>query len=161
MQSAAPKRSRRRASGSSRQKMSRHTDPANPRMSVMIDIMSEGIGGLKEVIGRMIEDWMDEEAVPASWLYVPDDDPDVPDDDPGGRDDHPQLCPAADEDPLLPDEVPWWLTDEVCGTPEKEHAVWLAGLPADIRADYLDEPYTGAGEAFGPGFTHHDNGGPT
>src|SRR5215469_2902318 len=170
MQSVTPQRSRPRAARGSRQKMVRHTDAATPRKSVVIDIMSKRIGGLKEVIGRMIENWMDEEAVPASWLYVPDDDPDVPhadddpgerDDHPGERDDHPQLCTAADEEPLLPDEVPWWLTDNVCGTPEKEHAAWIAGLPADICADYLDEPYTGAGEAFSPGFTHHDNGGPT
>src|SRR5215469_8550369 len=66
-----------------------------------------------------------------------------------------------DDEAVPAAEPPWWLSDEFLGTPEQEHAAWLAGLPADIRADYLDGPYTGGGEAFGPGFTHHDGGGPS
>src|SRR5215469_6280496 len=66
-----------------------------------------------------------------------------------------------DDEAVPAAEPPWWLSDEFLGTPEQEHAGWLAGLPADIRADYLDGPYTGAGEAFGPGFTHHGGGGPS
>ncbi len=131
------------------------------------------IGDGMEVTGHMREDWMDDEAVPASWLHFSDDDPNQCGDDP-------RLCPAADEDPLLPDdeppqpdEEPWWLTDEVCGTPEEEHAAWLASLPADIRAqyqqgpeeyqqgpeEYLEGREDRAAAEFAPGFTHHDDGG--
>ena len=115
--------------------------------------------------------WLDDESVPDSWLHSPEGDPGQYDDcersatvaDPAS------LVAAnsaaadegtADEDPPPVDE-PWWLSDEFCGTPEQEHAAWLASLPADIRADYLDGPYTGAGDAFAPGFTHHDGGGPS
>jgi len=135
----------------------------------------------EEVTGHVSEEWLDDEGFPTARRLVPDDDPSQ-DDDPGQDDDLSQNdsaqdggCepspvaarpdsvpnPAAYEDPLLPDEEPWWLTDEFCGTPEEEHAAWLASLPADIRADYLAGPYTGAGEAFAPGFTHHDEGGPS
>jgi hypothetical protein len=120
---------------------------------VALDTMSERIGSGEEVIGHMREDWMDDEAVPASWLYAGGDDP-------AGDGDEPGLCPDAGEDPLPPEEVPWWLTDEFCGTPEEEHAAWLAGLPADIRAGYQAGPGSGEGEAVPPGFTHHDGGPP-
>ena len=106
----------------------------------------------------MREGWMDDEAVPASWLHTSDDDIEECGDDT-------RPCPAADVEPLLfddeppqPDEAPWWLSDEVCGTPEEEHAAWLASLPADIRADYLERPDAPAQEEFAPGFTHHDEG---
>jgi hypothetical protein len=138
--------------------------------------MSEDFLCGKEVIGQVSDEWLDEERFPAGWLFVPDDDPGQ-DNDPGrdndpGQDDGCEPSPvaagpdsapspAAHEDPLLPDEEPWWLTDEFCGTPEEEHAAWLASLPADIRADYLTGPYTEPGEAFAPGFTHHDGGGPS
>jgi hypothetical protein len=121
--------------------------------------MNELIGIWMEVIGHMREGWMDDEAVPASWLHSSDDDE-------LGADD-PRPCPAANVEPLLfddeppqPDEEPWWLSDEVCGTPEEEHAAWLASLPADIRAEYLESPDAPAREEFAPGFTHHDDGGP-
>lgn len=144
--------------------------------------MSEALGTGEEVIGHMIDpSWLDDESVPASWLYHPDGDP--------GQYDEPapatvfageislaaasQVAPAADEsEPPADDseltaddfeptaEPPWWLTDEFCGTPDQEHAAWLASLPADIRADYLSGPDTGAEEDFAPGFTHHEGGGP-
>ncbi len=53
-------------------------------------------------------------------------------------------------------EVPWWLTEDFCGSVEGEEAAWLAGLPADVRDEYESGPYTGAGESIPPGFTHHD-----
>jgi hypothetical protein len=34
---------------------------------------------------------------------------------------------------------------------EAEHASWLAGLPADVRADYEAGPWTGEGESLAPG----------
>lgn len=121
--------------------------------------MNEIIGSGMEVIGHMREGWMDDEAVPASWLHGSGDDFEL-------RGDDPRPCPAADGEPLLPDdeppqpdEEPWWLSDEVCGTPEEEHAAWLASLPADIRAEYMEGPDAPAGEEFAPGFTHHDDGG--
>ena len=117
--------------------------------------MSEGTAGWEEVTGHVSDlSWLDDEAVPASWLHDPGQDPGEYS-EPAAADFGP---PAGDAEPPEP---PWWLSDEFCGTPEEEHAAWLAGLPAGIRADYLDGPYTGAGEAFGPGFTHHDGGGPS
>jgi hypothetical protein len=121
--------------------------------------MNERIGSRMEVIGHMREDWMDDDDVPASWLYAGGDDF-----EPGGDDSRP--CPAAGAEPLLPEEdpaqpedEPWWLTDEVCGTPEEEHAAWLASLPPDIRASYLEEPDCAVDEELSPGFTHHDSDG--
>jgi hypothetical protein len=67
--------------------------------------------------------------------------------------------PDEDSDPSA--DPPSWLTDEFFGNAEAEHAAWLAGLPDDIRDDYLAGPYTGAGEAIPPGFTHRDPGGPS
>jgi hypothetical protein len=64
------------------------------------------------------------------------------------------LYPAA---ALFEDfEVPWWLTEEFCGSVETEEAAWLAGLPGEVREEYERGPYTGEGEAIPPGFTHHD-----
>jgi len=87
-------------------------------------------------------------------------DDDVPFDWPGLPEDDPERWPVADEHPEPPAEIPQWLADDLGGSAEAEHAAWLAGLPDDIRADYLAGPYTGAGEAIGVGFTHRDDGGP-
>ena len=127
----------------------------------MVEMLSNGA----EVIGHMSDlSWLDDESVPASWLYGSDDDPDPYDDDPdepvpslaGAGPPAPvaagQASPDTDSD--QPAEPPWWLTDEFCGTPEEEHSAWLASLPPDIRADYL------AGADTEPGFTHHDSGWP-
>jgi hypothetical protein len=65
--------------------------------------------------------------------------------------------PKADPSPG-PAELPWWLEDEFHGSDEAEHASWLRSLPDDIRAEYESGPWTGAGEAWGAGFLHHDNG---
>jgi hypothetical protein len=121
--------------------------------------MSEGTGGWEEVTGQVSDlSWLDDESVPASWLHDPGEDPGQYG-EPADAEPPAGAEPSGDAEP--PAEPPWWLSDEFLGTPEQEHAAWLAGLPADIRADYLDGPYTGAGEAFGPGFTHHDDGGPS
>src|SRR5262245_50607118 len=96
--------------------------------------------------------WLDDESVPASWLYSPDDDP--------GQDDEPAPSTAFADKVSPPAEPPWWLTDEFCGTPEEERAAWLASLPADIRTDYLDDPHAGADRDFAPGFSHLADGGP-
>ncbi len=85
---------------------------------------------------------------------VPFEVPDLPNEEP-------EQWPVADEDPELPADAPQWLTDEFYRSAEAEHAAWLAGLPDHIRADYLDGPYTGAGESIPPGFTHRDPGGPS
>jgi len=74
-------------------------------------------------------------------------------------DEDPEQWPVADEEPDLTDP-PGWLTDQFYCTDEAEQASWLASLPADVRADYLAGPYTGADEAIPVGFTHRDPGGP-
>jgi len=133
---------------------------------VVLDIVSEAASRREEAIGHMNDlSWLDDESVPASWLYSSDEEP-AQYDDPASPTAAAGAEPAAPgAEPPDPDdepaEPPWWLTDEFCGTPEQEHAAWLASLPADIRADYLADPYTGAGEAIAPGFTHHDDGGPS
>src|SRR5215471_3572067 len=136
------------------------------KLSVVLDIVSEAASRREEAIGHMNDlSWLDDESVPASWLYSSDEEP-AQYDDPASPTAAAGAEPAAPgAEPPDPDdepaEPPWWLTDEFCGTPEQEHAAWLASLPADIRADYLADPYTGAGEAIAPGFTHHDDGGPS
>ncbi|HKD88556.1 MAG TPA: hypothetical protein VKB62_08510 [Streptosporangiaceae bacterium] len=65
---------------------------------------------------------------------------------------------SSDEPPDL-SETPWWLTDEFYGSDADEHAAWLAGLPADVRAAYDNGPWDGTGEVFAAGFLHHDSGG--
>jgi Domain of unknown function (DUF222) len=62
----------------------------------------------------------------------------------------------------------WWPGDEdIYGDPdpldpaldeEAEHASWLAGLPADVRAEYEAGPWTGEGESVPAGFLHGDLG---
>jgi hypothetical protein len=111
--------------------------------------MSDIAGSGEEVIGHMREDWMDDEAVPASWLHDPGDDSDQHGDDL-------RPYPAAGDEPPLPEDEPWWLTDEVCGTPDEEYAAWLASLPDDIRAGYEAGPDIGESELVPAGFTHHD-----
>ncbi len=49
------------------------------------------------------------------------------------------------------------------GDPETDpddYEAWLAGLPADVRADFLAGAWTGAGESIPAGFLHHVRGGP-
>ena len=58
-----------------------------------------------------------------------------------------------------PAEAPWWLLETFHGSDEAEEAAWLAGLPADIRAEYEAGPWTGAGESMAAGFLHHDHDG--
>jgi len=65
---------------------------------------------------------------------------------------------AGDEPPPDLDEVPWWLSEEFTGSDEELAAAFVQSLPADIRAEYAAGPWTGAGEAWGAGFLHHDPG---
>ena len=45
-------------------------------MSVPLDTMSEGTAGWEEVTGHVSDlSWLDDEAVPASWLHDPGQDP--------------------------------------------------------------------------------------
>ncbi len=44
--------------------------------------------------------------------------------------------------------------------PDDEEA-WLAGLPADLRADFLAGAWTGTGESIPAGFLHHERSGPS
>ena len=49
------------------------------------------------------------------------------------------------------------------GDPETDpddYEAWLAGLPADVRAEFLDGAWTGAGDAIPAGFLHHLHSGP-
>jgi len=64
--------------------------------------------------------------------------------------------PFGSEEPPDLEDVPWWLTDEYFGTDEAEQAAWLRGLPADIAAQWRDEPRSD--DLPGAGFTHHDRG---
>jgi Domain of unknown function (DUF222) len=59
-----------------------------------------------------------------------------------------------------PAEAPWWLLDAFHGSDDAEEAAWLAGLPADVRAEYEAGPWTGGGESVAAGFLHHDHDGP-
>jgi hypothetical protein len=63
---------------------------------------------------------------------------------------------AGDAKPPELDEVPWWLSEEFTGTDAELGAAFLRNLPSDIRAEYEAGPWTGAGEAWGAGFVHHD-----
>src|SRR5215467_6610532 len=107
-------------------------------MSVKFDTMIEMLGTRGEVIRHMSDlSWLDDESMPASWLYSPDEDPGQYDEpapstaaadyaSPSPADAEPPAAdaepPAADAEP--PAEPPWWLTDEFCGTPEQEYAAW-------------------------------------
>src|SRR5580700_7938192 len=51
-----------------------------------------------------------------------------------------------------------------CGDPETDpddDQAWLAGLPAEVRADFVAGAWTGAGEPIPAGFVHHVRGGPS
>ena len=61
----------------------------------------------------------------------------------------PDYEPDDFADPWDPDDGP------------DDYDAWLAGLPADVREEFLAGPYTGDGEAVPPGFTHRDRGGRT
>ncbi len=63
------------------------------------------------------------------------------------------------DEETAPAEAPWWLLDAFHGSDEAEEAAWLAGLPADIRAEYEAGPWSGAGESMAAGFLHHDHDG--
>ena len=65
---------------------------------------------------------------------------------------------AGDEPPPDLDEVPWWLSEEFTGDDAELAAAFVRSLPADIRSEYAAGPWTGAGEAWGAGFLHHDPG---
>jgi hypothetical protein len=67
-------------------------------------------------------------------------------------------CAGDEEPPPVPDEVPWWLSEDFTGSDEELAAAFVRSLPADIRAEYAGGPWTGAGEAWGAGFLHHDPG---
>ncbi len=62
----------------------------------------------------------------------------------------------GDEPPPELGEVPWWLSEEFTGSDAELEAAFIRSLPADIRAEYAAGPWTGAGEAWGAGFLHHD-----
>jgi hypothetical protein len=87
---------------------------------------------------------------------------------PPGATQQPCDLPAGDD--WLNDDWPageiagwdWEPTDD--GDPDispDDYQAWLAGLPADVRADYLAGPWTGAGETIPAGFLHHLAGGPS
>src|SRR5580704_16401296 len=46
-------------------------------------------------------------------------------------------------------------------TDSDDYEAWLAGLPADVRADFVAGAWTGAGESIPAGFVHHVRGGPS
>ena len=61
-----------------------------------------------------------------------------------------EVEPDPDFEPL-PDDWPY--PDPA----DEDEAVWLAGLPPDVRAEYLAGPWTGEGELEAAGFLHHDH----
>ena len=83
------------------------------------------------------------------------------DDLPGGG--LPSGGPADAGDGPPPDDE--WADDIWdSGDPENDpddYEAWLAGLPADIRAEFLAGAWTGAGESIPAGFLHHMRGGPS
>ncbi len=72
---------------------------------------------------------------------------DVPDDWPAGW-----SPPVPDDDDGDPDPA------DADYDEDAEHASWLAGLPADVRAEYEAGPWTGEGESMPAGFLHGDVG---
>src|SRR5215472_6994907 len=49
-----------------------------------------------------------------------------------------------------------WLPPDVDPYPDdQDEAAFVAGMPADVRAEYLAGPFTGAGEKMPAGFLHH------
>ncbi len=66
--------------------------------------------------------------------------------------------PLAGDEPPAEAGEPWWLAEEFYGSDAAEQESWLRGLPADVRAAYERGRWTGAGEAWGAGFLHHDEG---
>ena len=80
---------------------------------------------------------------------------------------------TADGGRRSPAEPPEWSQDEWVdrgwlpgdyGDPASEpddYEAWLAGLPADVRAEFLAGAWTGDGEAIPAGFLHHMQGGPS
>jgi hypothetical protein len=53
-----------------------------------------------------------------------------------------------------------WASGDLESDPD-DYEAWLAGLPADIRAEFLAGAWTGAGESIPAGFLHHMRGGPS
>jgi hypothetical protein len=80
-----------------------------------------------------------------------------------GVDDVPDRRLAGADDGPPPDDD--WAEDIWdSGDPESDpddYEAWLAGLPADIRAEFLAGAWTGAGESIPAGFLHHMRGGPS
>jgi hypothetical protein len=111
--------------------------------------MSDNLGPLRRVIGRMNE----ENVFGENADQAPFDSPGLPNDDP-------EEWLVADEDAEPPTGVPSWLTQELFDRAEAEHAAWFAGLPDDMRDDFQPDPYRGVTEAIPAGFTHRDPGGP-
>ncbi len=62
----------------------------------------------------------------------------------------------ADDWMLGESDIAMYSGDDPDPTGDAEHAVWLRGLPDDIRADYLANPWTGPVESEPAGFGHHD-----
>ena len=64
---------------------------------------------------------------------------------------------GAGQDDYLLDSVPeppsedWQAPDPA----DDDVALWLAGLPEDVREEYLNGPWTGEGELEAAGFLHH------
>src|SRR5215472_18095943 len=59
------------------------------------------------------------------------------------------------------DEPAEWFPPDVDPGLDDDEAVFVAGMPADVRAEYLAGPFTGAGEKIQAGFLHHGPDGPS
>ena len=59
------------------------------------------------------------------------------------------------------DEPAEWFPPDVDPGLDDDEAVFVAGMPADVRAEYLAGPFTGAGEKIQAGFLHHGHDGPS
>ncbi|HSR84195.1 MAG TPA: hypothetical protein VLM11_08450, partial [Streptosporangiaceae bacterium] len=92
-----------------------------------------------------------------------------------GRSRRPDPDPACDPDPAagpaVADAAEGWESWVDMGWEPGDHGdpetdpddfeAFVAGMPAEVRADFLAGPFTGAGEAIPAGFLHHDRGGPS
>ena len=70
----------------------------------------------------------------------------------------------ADTDDGPPPDDDWaedfWDSGDWENDPD-DYEAWIAGLPGDIRAEFLAGAWTGAGESIPAGFLHHMRGGPS
>lgn len=58
------------------------------------------------------------------------------------------------------DDEPWDEPFDPCTSPPDGDEAWLSNLPAELREEYLVDPWTGDDEKMAAGFLHHAVGRP-